>query len=48
MSSSYTHNPFQPPFPKGLVIDEIAPKHRLLYSKVYLFKNHLLVTTQQF
>jgi ATP adenylyltransferase/5',5'''-P-1,P-4-tetraphosphate phosphorylase II len=35
-----------PPFERGLVICDLGQKHRVLYSKYSLFKNHLLVVTQ--
>jgi ATP adenylyltransferase/5',5'''-P-1,P-4-tetraphosphate phosphorylase II len=41
-------NPFLPPFETGLHITELGDRHRLLFNKYSIYRNHVLIVTQDF
>lgn len=48
VSHSSPGNPFRPPFEKGMFITDLPPRHRLLFNKFNILKNHVLIVTQEF
>lgn len=41
-------NPFLPPFLPGLHICELGDRHRLLFNKYSIYRNHVLLVTKEF